>query len=527
MIKITRMRSRVCAAILSCAALLAVSCGGSGGGSDDPSDPEDDTPSGVTQSANPAALSAQTLGVATAFADTAIDSAGNLYAVGSVMSSMGESETFDFGNSITVTVDDGYRHPVLVKYDAAGVARHAWTYPRQCSLNAICVASDGSMVVAGSVGRTTGEEIQFADGVSLEAPTWAYDFTLEFTFAMKLDATGVPLWVSADLQGGGTSESNEFKDVCLDSSGNVYAAGYISGTSVAGYINGQVIDGSVGGASVAIVKYDATGTPLWGKSTDNGSGFSTISRIAADASGNLYAIATFGDGTCLFGDGVTVDQTIQYTGNGALIKYSTDGTALWARTAGAFNAGVDTTWAEMIFIDLGLDGSGNAYVAGTIADDISYNFGDVAVSGRGSNSQTSLFLIKYDGSGNGQWAVSVTGGGSASMPTGLAVDSAGNSFVCGSFECVDTLEFGNGVSVHGSAPYISNPLLVKIGSDGTALWAKTQIAGTASGSFKDVMLKASGGCGAIATLSAGSHGFGDGVTITADDASATLVSYGN
>lgn len=98
------------------------------------------------------------------------------------------------------------------------------------------------------------------------------------------------------------------------------------------------------------------------------------------------------------------------------------------------------------------DGSGNVYVAGAYSGTVDFGTGPSSSSG-----DLDLFLAKYDASGAALWLVN---GGDVfdDVILGMAVDNAGNAYVCG---------YGEIVSDGSSrASYVS-----KIANDGTVEWS--------------------------------------------------------
>lgn len=505
--------------------LLLASCAGGGGGVG-PGDPLVETPSGQgAQSMKPSVVSATSVGAGTLWTDSAVDASGNLYSVGYLQDDTGEGMTFDLGNSVKVTTTAGFRTPVVLKRNASGVVQSAKALPNACTLNAVVVDGQGNLFVAGSVSRRTDVTIDFGGGVTLAGPGWQDDYSIQYTFLAKIDTLGTVLWAEASLAGGGTSGQNAFVDVDVDSTGNAYAAGYISGTGVAGLINGDVIDGTNSRGSFVVVKYGNDGTALWGRAPSSGSGYSNFKAIRTTADGELYAIAAYGDGACRFSPDVSAPQTILQETNQALVKFSSAGIPLWAQTLSPFDAGTDTTWAKATYTGLDRDGAGNVFVSGYFADDVTYQLGNgVQLKGRSRDSQETMALILYASDGKAQWASTVQTGTSRSQAWGVTADGKGNAYVYGFMTSIDTLGWGNGVSARGSASYQDNPLLVKFNSSGVAQWAKTQVTGSSGGTYQKVHLLPSGAMAALGSLNSGDHGFGDNMTINAVDTGA-LVTY--
>ena len=150
--------------------------------------------------------------------------------------------------------------------------------------------------------------------------------------------------------------------VAVDSSGNVYAAGYTLGA----------LDGSNAGSNdLFVVKYNSSGTKQWTKQLgtsykDNATG------VAVDSSGNVYAAGyTMGalDGnTNAGGDDLFV------------VKYNSSGTKQWTQQLGSGGRA----------LGVAVDSSGNVYAAG-------YTYGDL--NGNTSAGGSDIFVVKYNSSG--------------------------------------------------------------------------------------------------------------------------------
>ncbi len=165
-----------------------------------------------------------------------------------------------------------------------------------------------------------------------------------------------------------------------------------------------------------------------------------------DSLGNVYIAGNF-YGTADFGGGPVVSN-----GQDAfLVKYSKNGSYLWARTFGM--AGSSSGW-HSICTDL----SGNIYVAGIVSGD-NVDLGGVIIPG---SARLKRFVAKYAPDGSCIWA-KTTGVGT----TSVAVDSSGNVFTAGRF--TGTEDFGGGNITSNN----QDGFLTKYAPDGSYLWTKT------------------------------------------------------
>ena len=170
----------------------------------------------------------------------------------------------------------------------------------------------------------------------------------------------------------GSTNSDRFEQVSLDSSDNVYVDGYSQGVGQGQY------DG-------VIVKYNSSGTLQWQRTLGGSSQDFLIGSIA-DSSGNVYVAGQ-------------TSSTGQGSYDALFAKYNSSGTLQWQRTCGDSNSGVAR--------GAGLDSSDNLYTAGY----------------QGTNTN----VFKYNSSGTFQWAKQLEVGDAQD----IAVDSSGNSFIVG------------------------------------------------------------------------------------------------
>jgi uncharacterized protein (DUF2147 family) len=245
-------------------------------------------------------------------------------------------------------------------------------------------------------------------------------------FLTKYDATGTRQWTRYI----GTSGTDWGQAVDVDSAGNIYVTGSVSGS-----FDGKTYNG---GKDVFVAKYDPSGNRIWyqqwGTSTDNFG----------------YGVKVDSAHSFVYVTGPTYEYLPGETGdlvpNIFLSKRNTsDGSAIWTILDGTQNY---SDYVEGI----DLDSVGNVYVAG-------YTTGAF----EGTNNATyDIFLAKYNASGTRQW---VRQWGSTTNDYGhsVAVDGSDNIYVTGSA----------GGNIDGQTALGGDDVfLTKFNSSGTKQWTK-------------------------------------------------------
>ncbi|MFX0083751.1 MAG: SBBP repeat-containing protein [Candidatus Hodarchaeota archaeon] len=210
----------------------------------------------------------------------------------------------------------------------------------------------------------------------------------------------------------GGDQSDAGYEVAVDSSDNIYLAGWT-------YSYG------LGYQSMALLKYDDSGSLLW-NITWGGSGYDSCYGVVVDSLDNVYIVGYTGS----FGAGG--DDMV-------IVKYNSIGLQQWNRTwGGSAILKAETAWGVAV------DSLNNVYIAG-----YTENFGV---------GEEDLVLLKYDDSGVQIWN-RTWGGGLSERGYSVVVDTFNNIYVSGS-----TFSFGAGDE---------DILLVKYDHSGKQLWNRT------------------------------------------------------
>jgi uncharacterized delta-60 repeat protein len=253
---------------------------------------------------------------------------------------------------------------------------------------------------------------------------------------LKYDTTGGLLW--ATVYAGSANKDDIPKSMALDDSGNVYIVGYSNrGTpnqidaitlkyNTSGILQWvRVYNGSGNGndtgnqlkidsdgdicivgttyrstPDILVIKYNSSGVPQWTKVYDgSGRGFDEGVALALDSADNVLVTGYVFNGSTRRSDYVT-------------IKYTTDGTSLWA---------------------VSYNNNNRDDIPAAIAVD---NLDNVLVTGKAHNGTNNDYVtIKYNSSGVTQWTSQYNGpANGADIPTALCTDAQQNVYVTGASE---------------------------------------------------------------------------------------------
>lgn len=195
------------------------------------------------------------------------------------------------------------------------------------------------------------------------------------TEVRKIDSSGVTQWSRTLTL---AAYSVNFNAVTVSSTDDIYACG-------------QIFDSGASAQCFIVAKYDTSGTLVWQKFLSTSLAASYANAVTTDSSGNVY-----------------VGGTLTDTGGniyGYFVKFNSSGTVQFQRT---FRE-TSSNSANAIFVD----SSGNIYVAGNVTSN-------------------TLYISKWDSSGNNLWQNKVTDTTSnGAYAKGVTVDSSGNVYVTG------------------------------------------------------------------------------------------------
>jgi len=318
-----------------------------------------------------------------------VDSSGDIYAAGIFENTV----DFDPGPGLdehTASHSPGFW---VTKFDESG----DWLWTRtwdgaMWDVNlGLTIDGSGNVLVTGQFSG----QVDFDPGPGEESHKWNGNCD---TFCSEFDSTGNFLGVRTS---GGTKDSR-CRVVAADRSGNTFVAGFFGGT--VDFDPGPTVDMHAcnGWWDVYLIKFrspgdfffDSTETFLWAR-TWGGPSVDYAWGLAVDSGGSAYITGYFSESVD-FDPGPGVDNH-ESEGDWDIYvsKLDSSGNFLWARTWGG--GGRDQGYGVAV------DGAGNVLVTGSFSGAVDFDPGS-GVDKRKSNSDSDVFLSKFDSSGNFLWA---------------------------------------------------------------------------------------------------------------------------
>ncbi|HLG35075.1 MAG TPA: hypothetical protein VI757_09360, partial [Bacteroidia bacterium] len=308
--------------------------------------------------------------------------------------------------------------------------------------NATCTDANGNVYITGTF---QGSTITFGSYTLQNVTAGTLDI-----FIAKYDATGNVLWAES---GGGTRDDYAY-GIAADVNGNVYITGYFRSPSIMfGTITLTHSDSTGIYDDIFIAKYDSAGNVLWAKSAGSKVSWERSYGICTDTDSNVYITGMYVSSTpVIFGS----DTLINRGGYDIFIaKYDAGGNLLWAKSEG----GTSYDFGIGICFDI----SGHFYLTGYQYQAV---FGNDTLTGNG----LSVFVAKYDTSGNILWAKNALGPNvfSFSVGTGITTFSGSNVYITGFFRY--SVSFGNDTLSNAGTDGI---FIARYDSSGNALWGRS------------------------------------------------------
>lgn len=432
--------------------------------------------------------------------------AGNnsIYAAGSIY---GSFDTYDFGNSKTIRINNDHFNVLIVKYDTNGTpqfVKSVTSGPRSSGFQGLSVGIDGVY----AVGYIAGSSVAYDFG---NDKTVTINNSYNNAVLVKYNEDCEAQWITT-LQSG--PNHSRFTSVAVSNDG-IYAAGYLYGSSSAyDFGNGKTvtINNDAATQNIILVKYDLNGVAQWSTSVVSGPSHTTFNSVALGSDG-IYASGFISGNTTEYDFNnykkITVNNAFLL--NSLLVKYDTNGAAQWIRSITG-GSGTSEYYATSF-------GAGFIYAAGYIAGgSVEYDFGNGKTITEDNTNSQNIVLAKYDVDGNAQWIKSINGSNDRSYYRSITIDSGG-IYAAGYLASGKTIgDFGNDITLNLPGDHWHTVLLVKYNHDGEAQWVKALEYSLASSVFTSVAA-GPGGIYAGGSLNGNSspYYYGNGVTLTVDN----------
>jgi hypothetical protein len=311
----------------------------------------------------------------------------------------------------------------------------------------VCTDTKGNVFVAGFFYSPT---ITFGNHTLINTDSTGKSMDL---FIVKYDGAGNVIWA---INGKGMQDE-AVNGICTDASDNLFITGSFGSPTLT---FGTVTISNMGSINAFIIKFDASGTALWGK---RGIGLNSDGvSVCTDPNGNSFIAGTFCSAYLTF-DAITLTNphlggVFPYP-DVFVVKFDVSGNALWAKSGGGYlNDDAKSICS---------DASGNLYFTGSFSGD-TITFGSLGLHNEG---YYDMFLIKYDATGKELWARNEggTGGTGGTQGTGVCIDKEGDLLVTGFFKKHDG-NFG-GISLKNAGE--TDIFTVKYDVSGKVIWAKS------------------------------------------------------
>ena len=413
----------------------------------------------------------------------AVDVTGNVYMSGyytGLMNLYSSSNVY-----VSNLAQIGGQDVFVAQYDLNGNVLGAARAGSSGTDTSTCIACDPTRFNTVCFGGTMGAASTFykpqVNSIIKNYTTLTTGYTSLLTFPIN----PTPYW-SLGLKTSGLTDTETITSSTVDTSGNVFVAGFFTGSSIGVFPNVYVSynsDGTVTSNTYAqtqvyqnafLTKYNSTGTVLWSATLESATGTSAVNGIAADSTGNVFVTGYYTGLMNIYSSSkMYVGNLAQYGGQDVfIVKYGPSGEFLWGARTGSPGAdagnGVTT------------DSSGNVFVTGYYTGLMNiYSSSNTYVSNLVQYGGQDVFLVKYGPSGEVRWGAR-TGSPGADSGTSVATDSTGNVFVTGYYTGLMNIYSSSNTYVSNLAQYGGQDVfLVKYGPSGEVQWgARSGSAGT-------------------------------------------------
>ena len=288
-----------------------------------------------------------------------------------------------------------------------------------------------------------------------------------------------PYWLGFDTTIAGDGREST-QGMALDSFGNAYITGYT--TSSTGFPLVNAYDSNHGGGlyDAFILKLNATGTGVAFSTYIGGTGDDFGRSIAVDSTGNTYITGQTTSSTD-FPLVNSHDGNIGGFEDAFVVKLNATGTGV------VFSTYIGGTGSDYGF-GITVDNEGNAYITGRTGSDSGFPLADAYDGTYGG--QGDIFILKLNATGTGAVFSTYIGGSEEDFGNGIAVDTAGNTYITGETRSATGFPLVNAFnSTHGGDRDI---FVLKLNATGGDVVFSTYIGGPGPDSGSGVVVDNNG-----------------------------------
>lgn len=273
-------------------------------------------------------------------------------------------------------------------------------------------------------------------------------------FITKFDINGNFVWAKSI---GGTGDDYA-EGIINYSYGTIILTGIFQGTADFDTDTTTYNLTSNGGSDIFIASFDSDSNLKWAKNV-GGAGSDNATSISRDIAGDFFITGYF-YGNADFDPGASVSTLASHGSQDVFIaKYTNNGNYLWAMDLGGSSSDIGNS--------ISTDVSGDVLITGSFTGTANFN-PSITNSSLVSNGNQDIFIAKYDGSGNYQWAFNI-GNSGLDRGTAIATDMYENIYLTGSFK--GTANFDQKVSVTNLVSIgSSDSFLAKYDASGNLKW---------------------------------------------------------
>lgn len=284
-------------------------------------------------------------------------------------------------------------------------------------------------------------------------------------FILKLNSEGQFIWVKRMDAILGSTE-NSANSIIIDKENYLIVAGEFGGTVDFDPDIASTHKTSSGSTDIFVQKLDTSGSLIWIQ-TMPGTSIDNCYSITCDLENEIYLTGRF-HGTVDFDPGVDLAEFTDPSGFGEIfvLKINSLGAFKWVNVMG----GLSSDFGE----DICTDKEGNVYTIGRFIGSVDFDAGSDSYYCNSVGYQNT-FIQKTDSLGNFVFVKiinSSVGGSNYNVGRSIALDTAGNIFICGHFQGIIDLDPGVQEELHSSAG-ASDIFIEKLDSQGNFIWGIT------------------------------------------------------